>query len=303
MQRAVGLDFGGTSVKGGLVSADGEVLAEDAVPFASEGGAAGLLDAVADLARGLGATDPEVRMGVGCAGLFERESGELRVSPNLGSLVGLRLAAEFEARLGRPAGTIPLENDANVAALGEQWLGGARGIDDVLVVTLGTGVGGGLVLGGELYAGPEGRAGEIGHVPVRGGDSQAPLCGCGARGCLEALASATAASRRAGELGLVRDVAALTRAARAADGAERELLVEIGRDLGRGLAIPVVLLDLSCFVFGGGFAGALDMLEPGIRAGLDERRFGARDIRLLPAELGGSAGWIGAARLALGRRA
>ena len=172
----------------------------------------------------------------------------------------------------------------------------------MMLVTLGTGVGGGIVLGGELFVGPTGNAGEIGHVVV---EPDGLVCGCSKRGCLETVGSATAARRRALELGLPPeapgDLIQLAAAARAADGPERKLLHAVGRDLGHGLAYPAVLLDLSLFVFGGGFSAALDVLQDGIVQGLDERLFGERNIVLRQATLGGSAGWIGAAKLALDR--
>jgi glucokinase len=171
-----------------------------------------------------------------------------------------------------------------------------------LLVTLGTGVGGGLVLGGKLFSGPGGMAGEIGHVVV---DPNGTVCGCGARGCLETLASATAARRRAIERRLGDDLESLAAKARRSAGPERELFLDVGRDLGRGLAVALTLLDVRLFVVGGGFGAALDLLEPGVRAGIAERSYGRRadDLRIVAAALGPDAGWIGAARLALSFRA
>jgi glucokinase len=173
------------------------------------------------------------------------------------------------------------------------------------MVTLGTGVGGGFVLGGALYAGPGGMAGEIGHVVV---DPAGPPCGCGSRGCLEVLASATGAQRRALELGLPPEepgnLVMLAERARQGASPERELLRQIGLDLGRGLAAVVTLLDLRLFVVGGGFGAALDVLLPGLREGMSERSYGERleGVRVLPAALGADAGWIGAAKLSLSCR-
>jgi glucokinase len=143
-------------------------------------------------------------------------------------------------------------------------------------------------------------AGEIGHVCI---DPNGPPCGCGRRGCVEQFASATAGIRRAKEAGLPNEdpgnLELLAKQARAWDGAERALLFAIGRDLGRGLATVVSLLDMRTFVIGGGFGAATDVLEPGIRAGLMDRTYGDRlaQVRILPAKLGSDAGWIGAARL------
>lgn len=267
------------------------------MPTELERGAEHVLDEIAALARELGAVD---RIGVGVPGLIDPSSGALIACPNLHALEGRALARELARRL--PQVRITIENDANAAALGEQWVGAARGVDDMLLVTLGTGVGGGLILRGALQRGSGGMAGEIGHVVV---DPSGIPCGCGARGCVETLASAGAAERRAKERGLPRhapgDLAELADAARRAPGAERDLLFEIGRDLGRALGVVVSLLDLRHFVLGGGFGAATDVLEPGVRAGIALTSYGHRQslVRIVPAALGADAGWIGAARATL----
>jgi glucokinase len=297
--KAVGIDLGGSAVKAGAVTESGEVLARRSIAVDPTAGASVLLDRIAELARELGA---ERTIGLGSPGLLDRARGSVIEAPNLHFLEGVSLRNELARRLNLPPQAVILENDASVAALAEHWLGAGRGESDLLTVTLGTGVGGGLVLGGELYSGPGGMAGEIGHVVV---DRRGPNCGCGSRGCLETLASASAARRRAIEKGVPRekpgDLELLAAAARRGPGAERDLLLEIGADLGRGLASAVTLLDIRLFVVGGGFGAALDVLEPGIRAGLAERTYGMRisDVRIVPAVLGADAGWIGAARLAL----
>lgn len=295
--RIVGIDLGGTAIKGGAVSRAGEVLEQGSIPTHLERGAADVLDRAAGFARLLGAGG-DTPVGIGSPGLIDRERGVILESPNLPHMEGLALCDELAQRLELPAAAVRLENDANVAALGEQWLGAAKDRQDVLILTLGTGIGGGLILGGQLFAGPHGRAGEIGHVCI---DPSAAPCGSGVPGCLEGLASATGAIARARERGLPEEdpgnLERLAELARSRPGAERDLLFEVGRDLGYGLALPTVLLDLSTYVFGGGFSAALDLLEPGIRQGLAERSFGEREIEILRAKLGPSAGWIGAARL------
>lgn len=294
----VGLDVGGTSIKSGRIDADGKVEA-DLDPIAIPRGIRpdGFVELVVATARRL---DARGALGIGIPGLLDRSFGGVRQSPNLPYLDGLPLRARVAQALGFVEQDVHVENDANAAALGEQWLGAGRGVRDLLLLTLGTGVGGGLILGGQLYAG-DGQGGEIGHVVIA---PDGPPCGCGSRGCLEQFASATAAKRRAVARGLPAaapgDLKLLTERARAGHAPERELLHEVGVDLGRGLGPVVCLLDLSCFVFGGGFSAALDVLEPGIRAGIRERSYGGRAeaVRLLRATLGPSAGWIGAARLA-----
>jgi glucokinase len=301
--RHVGIDLGGKAIKAGAVSDRGEILARASIPSELDRGPSDLVDRMVALARELGA---ENALGLGTPGLIDRARGVVTHAPNLKAIEGFPLRSELARKLGIDPTQIHVENDANAAALGEHWLGAARGERDLLLVTLGTGVGGGLILGGELYAGAGGMAGEIGHVVV---DPLGPECGCGARGCLETLASASAAERRAAELGLPAekpgDLGRLAALARERSGPERDLLFAIGRDLGRGLGAAVSLLDLRYFVIGGGFGAALDVLEPGIRAGVRATSYGERlsSLRFVPARLGNDAGWIGAARLSLAARA
>jgi glucokinase len=256
-----------------------------------------VLDGIAELARSLGVRDA---VGIGVPGLLERARGFVVESPNLPGFRALDVRGELARRLELAPERVRVENDANAAAVGELWLGGAHGERDALLLTLGTGIGGGLILNGELFAG-EGMAGEVGHVVITP-DGQP--CGCGRRGCVEQYASATAARRRALEAQLPReapgDLELLAARAREHAGPERDLCFAIGRDLGRGIGPVLCLLDIRCFVFGGGFSGALDVLEPGIRAGIDERSYGERQhsVRLVRATLGPKAGWIGAAKLA-----
>jgi glucokinase len=295
----VGIDLGGTAVKAGAITREGKILEEAGATPEFKRGASAVLDQLAELGAKLGAR--ECGLGIGVPGLLRRKAGFVIDSPNLPGFRALAVKEELAKRLDLPADRVRVENDANAAALGEQWLGGAKGERDVLLVTLGTGIGGGLILNGELYAG-EDMAGEVGHVVIHPGGEP---CGCGGRGCVEKYASATAAKRRALERRLPRDnpgdLKLLCDEARSGDGPARQLLHEIGVDLGRGLGPVVCLLDLRCYVFGGGFAAALDTLEPGIRVGIDERSYGKRasSVRLLGATLGPAAGWIGAARLNL----
>jgi glucokinase len=296
-----GVDVGGSAIKLGVLARDGSGRSEHSVPVRPGQPAEALLGEVAAALQAL-ARGPLAGVGVGLPGLLEREAGCVTKSPNLPWLEGVPVATHLARHLGLPVAAIRLENDANVAALGEQWLGAASGERDLLLLTLGTGIGGGLILAGELFVGA-GMAGEVGHLTVQ---PDGLPCGCGSRGCLETLASASAARRRALASGLPTgapgDLRVLTRLARERAGPERELLEAVGYDLGRGLAQVVALLDLRTFVFGGGFSAALDVMEPGLRRALAEWVYGGRAtrVRLLPARLGPSAGWIGAARLALG---
>lgn len=292
----VGIDVGGSAIKAGRVGEDGAVQAEKTLehpPF--DRGPAAVLDAIAELARGLGVRD---RLGIGVPGILDRKRGFLIDSPNLHGMRQTPIKDELAKRLALDPARVLVENDANAAAVGEQWLGAAKDERDALLLTLGTGIGGGLILDGRLFAG-EGMAGEVGHVVIAPGGEP---CGCGRRGCVEQYASATAARRRALAAGLPEDdpgdLELLAARARAGSEPERALLADVGRDLGRGLGPIVCVLDIRCFVFGGGFSAALDTMLAGIREGIAERSYGDREglVRLLRATLGNKAGWIGAAR-------
>ncbi len=289
----VGIDLGGTAIKAGAVSLSGEVLERRSIPAELERGPEDLADRIAGLARELKCSDS---VGIGVPGLLDRDAGVVLTSANLHQIDGFPLVDAVAEHLGVPPSHVALENDANVAALGEAWAGAGRKDPDFLMVTLGTGVGGGVVLGGEVVTGSGGLAGEIGHIFIGPGG---PECGCGKRGCLETLASATATIRRAQAAGLPADLVEVNALASGGDAAAATLFSDVGRDLGRGLAAATVLLDVRVFVIGGGFGAALELLRPGIEEGLTERAYGrvAEDYRILGAELGPDAGWIGAARV------
>ncbi|MFT5290330.1 MAG: glucokinase [Planctomycetota bacterium] len=304
----VGIDVGGSALKVGVLSAEictgtpadleSAVLWEESVPVAKNTRFETVFDdLVALLKRRLVGYTID-RIGIGLPGALNRERGVIEMSPNLTWLIGVDVRAELCQRLGgfEPA-SIHLENDANVAALGEQTFGGGAGLRDLMFVTLGTGVGSGLILDGKLFVGA-GFASEVGHLCV---EPDGIPCGCGSQGCLETLASASSTERRARELNLPPespgDLVQLTEIAREKDGPERDLLLAVGRDLGHGLAAVAVLIDVRTFVFGGGFSAALDILAPGILRGINERAYVKRPFELLRANLGNRAGWLGAARL------
>ncbi len=292
----IGIDIGGTSVKGGLLLPDGTRHVSQPLPTKLGSGSAAFLD---DLAHWIGALGCTCPMGVGVPGIFVPGTRTLADSPNLEALVGCNLAQELGQRLGREAAGIHVGNDANLAAFGEQWLGAGKGHDDMVMVTLGTGVGGGIILNGQIFEGSAGRGGEVGHLKIHEGEEAPEACGCGNHGCLETFASASAAQRLAREAGLPTDLSQLADAARHGAGPARDLLETIGMDLGRGLAQILILLDIDTFIIGGGFGAALDMLKPSIQEGIRERDFTNRMPQILEAELGSDAGSLGAARYGL----
>ncbi|MEW6072816.1 MAG: ROK family protein [Planctomycetota bacterium] len=299
--KLVGVDVGGSAIKLGVVEESGRVVQEDSVSVAAVRAAEPLFATLAGAVRRIAGADLPRGVGIGLPAMLDASRDLVRLSPNLPWLNGVRVRERLAAALALPPALVRVENDANVAALGEQWLGSARDEPDVLFLTLGTGIGSGLVLGGRLIVG-KGLASEAGHLCI---DPEGPPCGCGSRGCIESFASARAVGRRASEAGLPPgdpgNLELLAARAREADGPERALLLQVGRELGHALAAVVVLLDLHTFVFGGGFAAALDTMEPGIRRGVGEwaRAVRVSDLSIRRAALGPSAGWIGAARLTL----
>jgi glucokinase len=307
-----GIDVGGTKVLGVALRADDPavVLGEARTPTPDS--ETGLLDAMADVVRQLDAQAGRpgiTAVGVGIAGLIDR-TGRLRVSPNLPGRRDVDIGVELHRRLGLP---IRVDNDATCAAWGEYLAGAARGADDAVLVTLGTGIGAGLIADGELVRGAHGFGGEAGHMVV---DPRGPRCPCGRRGCWERFASGTGLGwlgREAAEAGqfprgveLAGGVADnvrgehVTQAAREGDEDALEVMQEFAGWVGLGLGNLVTLLDCSLVVIGGGLVEAGEVLLSPVRAAYlrqvmapEERQ----DVRIVPAELGERAGATGAALL------
>lgn len=310
----LGVDVGGQSVKAVLLGDGGEQLAEARKPTGRRLKAAGLIEAVAAVAGELSAQAPgEFRvsdaLGIGVAGVMSSD-GVLRGSPNLPALAGTAVRKTLADGLGRP---VFVDNDANCAALAEGWRGGAaEGRADFLLVTLGSGIGSGLVLGGELHHGATGYACEFGHSIVC---ADGRLCGCGNRGCLEAYCSESAARALVDEAGgelaarieaLVAErgwgrAQALFALATDEEAAAAALVDGMVRMLGIGLASAVNVLDVPTLVLGGGIAPAVLEREPRLRAAMQTALFArsVETVAILAARHGADAGAVGAARLAM----
>lgn len=309
---AIGIDIGGTKIAGALVGPDG--LVTHRVRVATPDDTAAIVDVTAELVETLSAAaDGEVAgTGVACAGLVDGRTGKVWYAPNL-PWRDLDLGQEVGRRVGR---TVLVENDASAAAWGEYRYGAGRDCDDMVLATVGTGVGGGCIIGDRLLRGAFGIGGEIGHVTL---DPRGPRCGCGNDGCLEAFASGTALERRAREVlasGVPQaaalrercrgDVEALTgqdvtELAQQGDPACVELLAELGTHLGHGLASVCAVLDPSLVVVGGGVADAGDLLLRPTAEAVASRLVGRGhrpSPRVVPATLGNDAGLVGAATLA-----
>jgi glucokinase len=286
---AVGIDVGGTFIKGVRLSGFDRVETDTSRPLPASNDA--VFDAVCDMVTELGRSEVS-GVGVGLAGLVRWPEGEFVWGPHVdGKAVPFRKM--LEDRLGFAA---VVDNDANLAALAEHRLGAARGVAHALMVTLGTGIGGGLIIDGRNYRGA-GFAGEIGHMTMfPGGDP----CDCGQRGCWETLVSGARLDRVARQVLALSTAtgADLSAAAVAGNDKARAVLAEAGMWLGRGIANLVVVLDPEVVVVGGAAAGAGRWLLDPARKVLAEELEGVafrRPLRLVPAELGAIAAAIGAA--------
>ena len=311
MSLTIGVDVGGTKILGGVVDEEGKVLEELRVVSPATDVAA-IEDAITRLVVELSGRHTVEAVGVGAAGYIDKSRSVVMFAPNL-AWRDLDLRTELESRISLP---VVVENDANAAAWGEFRYGAGEDVDDLLLVTVGTGVGGGVVLDGRLHRGAFGVGGEIGHMRVV---PDGILCGCGNRGCLESYGSGTALVREAraaaagGSL-LARtlldraggDPASITgplitECAQAGDPFCVEQLAGLGTWLGDGIASLAAILDPAVVVIGGGVSAAGDLLLDPVRAAFGRQLTGRghrplAEIRL--AVLGNRAGLIGAADLA-----
>lgn len=286
MSLHLGLDLGGTNIKAAVVDSSLRVLATEACPTRAGDGEDAVLERVASLGRSVAAPFGEpASAGLALPGHFDAATGAGSLLPNLlGDWAGRPIAGPVGSSLGVP---VTLVNDVRALTLAELRLGAGRGAQDLVCIALGTGVGGGVVIGGRLHLGL-GHAGEIGHTTV---DPDGPLCGCGNRGCLDRMASAQSIAAAAGRAG----VAEAAEAARAGDGVARAAFAQAGEYVGRVLAGAVVLLWPERVVVGGGVADAGALLLDPLRAELRRRACVAPEVPVVPAELGPVAGAVGAA--------
>ena len=312
MKYCIGVDIGGTTVKMGLFEEDGKILDKwEIVTDTSEEGKAVLPNIASSIAAKISEHGLDKRdvLGIG-AGVPApvNSEGIVNGSANLGWKYK-EVKKELEELTGLSA---YIGNDANVAALGEMWKGGGEGEKNMIMVTLGTGVGGGVIIDGKMLVGANGAGGEIGHICVN--YSETDRCGCGNRGCLEQYASATGIVRLAKrKLGQEMRSTVLNKedvtakdvfdAVKSGDEVAQEIAVEFGRYLGYGLANLAAVADPAVFVIGGGVSKAGEVLLPYIEKPFMERAFFAnKNVRFVLAKLGNDAGICGAAKMVLDAR-
>lgn len=299
----IGIDIGGTNLRLALVSTSGQIAARYRIPsLISEGRVAfceRVLLGIAELrAQALDANRRIAGIGVGVPGLVGSD-GTIHSSVNMRPLDRFNLAAFLAEQTGF---AVECANDANAIALGEKLFGAGRGRSSFIVITIGTGLGSGLILDGKLWKGAGGFAAEFGHVTV---DSGGTVCHCGNHGCLERYASAGALLRSMEGLfpAEMNDhpptAADGARLARDGNPAARQAFDDLGRWLGIALASLSNLLNLEAIIIGGGVGGSLDLFEPALRRELSQRCFPEiySGLNILPSELGDDAGLLGAAAL------
>ena len=308
----VGVDVGGTSIKVGVCDAEGHLLHTYEGPTETSKGTDTILHNIANYSRLVvqeANLDWELvdGVGVGIAGFLDIPNGIVKYSANL-NIVDTNLKQFLEQELQK---VIKINNDANVAALGEAWAGAGKGVDHCVCYTLGTGVGGGIIIDGKIVEGYNGMAGELGHIAIVP-DLEAIQCGCGKMGCLESVSSATGIIRMAKDavergdrtsLAQVEDIMAkdVFDAAKAGDEVAARIVSRAAYYLGKSMAMMSIVLNPQYFIIGGGVSKAGDFLFDQIREvyekyALDQAKEG---VSIVPAVLGNNAGIVGAAGLIL----
>lgn len=304
-----GVDVGGTTVKIGLFDKEGNILDKWEIPTRTEHNGSEILPDISKALekkmeeKGLKKEDM-VGVGIGAPGPIDKE-GTVYEAVNLGWSV-FSIRDTLKALCGMP---VRAGNDANVAALGEMWKGGGQGYLNLVLVTLGTGVGGGIIVNGEILNGATGAGGEIGHIHIQDGEEDA--CGCGNHGCLEQYASATGVVRLAGRiLGSTDEDSVLRQgevsakavfdAVKAGDAVAVRIAEAFGEYLGKGLAAIAGVVNPEAFVIGGGVSKAGNILFDYIEKNYKKYVFhGSKDAKFELATLGNDAGICGAAKLIL----
>jgi glucokinase len=313
-KMAIGVDMGGTNVRLGLVRPSGEIVERMRLKSNAHLGPDTVVprlgEAIGNLASLAGGFDGTVvAVGIGIAGNIVPATGLVVLSPNLPGWRNIELKRILEERLGF---TVAVENDANVMAVGERWLGAGRDFSHFICLTLGTGVGGGLILNGKLWRGYWGSGGEVGHMIL---DPEGDECSCGNRGCLESFASASAICRKTieglkkGEPSLLaeylhhpKDLSArlVAEAARKGDRLALGIFEGVGKSLAVAIGNIMNLLGLEAFLIGGGVSAAWDLFYSALKQELDRvcKLFPPEMFQVVRTRLGEDGGVLGAARIA-----
>ena len=313
---AIGIDIGGTNIPSSLINSDGKILktVNKKTPSASKPEVLieSISDSINEIKEHLKKEFPTSKIsgiGLGVPGALDIEKGEIITSPNLKNWKNVPIVKMLSKISKMP---VCMDNDANLAAIGEHWIGAGLGFSNIVMLTLGTGVGGGIIINNNIYRGSHGTAGEIGHITIV---EKGEICACGNYGCLEAYASANGTVKRAlKELGKTsiksslkdlkkEELSAQTIYLHAKNGDRfsKKILIDSGRYLGIGIATLANIFDPDAIIIGGGFSKAEEFLIPAAIMEANKRSFKTIMDKLVikRAKLGNNAGMIGAAKLAL----
>jgi glucokinase len=290
MELVIGIDLGGTSIKLGVFDPNGNclqtIILRTPKPATPQAVLSTMLEGINSLIEQNGRI---LAIGVGTPGPVDPRGRVAKVAINLEGWDNVPLAEWLENRTGIP--TI-LANDANCAGLGEAWLGAGRDFQNLILLTLGTGVGGAIILHGKLFVGHQGAAGELGLITL---NPNGPLCNSGNQGSLEQYTSIGAIHRRTGK-----DPARLGELAEQGDIQSLTFWQEYGRDLGIGLTSLIYVLTPQAIIIGGGISASFEYFLPAMQEEIERRVLSTSrmGLQILPAQLGNSAGMVGAAKLA-----
>jgi glucokinase len=311
---AIGVDLGGTNLRVAAVNENGGLFdhlnLETLVERGREDVVDRLTNGILELVNRWKDRYQLAGIGIGIPGILRLREGILVASPNLPGWENFNVRAQIARRLNAP---FLLENDANAAALGEKWIGSGRNVNHLCFLTMGTGIGGGLIFDGKIWHGASGMAAELGHVTLY---PEGRLCACGNKGCLEAYAAASAVVKAAQEMlqagtaseglqklaasGLKLTSARIYELARENDPSAQEIYRQVGRALGLAIANFIAIFDIDTFVLGGGAVDAWDMFEKSMFEEVARRSYVWRNDprKILKSSLGSHAGIFGAAYLA-----
>ena len=298
-EYSIGVDLGGTNLRAAAVDRDGKILEKHAQSTDMTRGRDEVIDDIVSgintVRQQIGTASRLAGVGIGVPGFILIEKGYITNSNNLPVLENFPLRDEIERRLGAP---IILENDANAAALGEKWMGAGKDVDNLVLLTLGTGIGGGIISDGRVLHGELGMAAELGHITI---DPNGNPCGCGNYGCLEKIASATAVEAMSDLMSVGVHLTSLQVFEKAMDGDEKAKMIfrQMGWALGIGIANLINIFNYPLYLLSGGMLPAWDMFAPSMLEEIRKRSFTFRNTqtRVERATLGNQAGLIGAAYL------
>ena len=316
MVKRIGIDVGGTNVKIALVDGDGKIIYSNSVPTYAQMGyeytVNNIKQAIKDLMKETNTESKDIQgIGFDFPGQVDCKTGVVKNAPNIPGWVNVPIAQMIEDEFHIPT---RIDNDVRCAALGELKFGAGRGCENFVCITVGTGIGSGLVINGKVVRGAANAAGEIGHIKLQMEDG--PLCGCGDSGCLEAFASGPSIVAMAqeylkgGKSAKFRELAGdgeitpyiVAKAAEAGDPVAKRIFEKMGYYIGMGLTSVINLLNPEKIIIGGGVAECGDLLLDPIRRTINERAMKVQreSVEIVPAELGNSAGVIGASMLVEG---